>query len=95
MLLRLNQRHWLKERGQWLENVDLTHLVLASGNQYYKSTTKTDLLTPNRLNLSPLGSHGVRDLVRKHGLPLLVLDFPLGLLLRPLHELQKQIFIIQ
>ena len=27
----VNQRHCLEERGQWLENVDSTHLVLASG----------------------------------------------------------------
>ena len=27
----VNQRCWLEESGQWLENVDQTHLVLASG----------------------------------------------------------------
>ena len=27
----VNQQHWIEERGQWLENVDRTHLVLASG----------------------------------------------------------------
>ena len=27
----VNQRRWLEESGQWLENVDQTHLVLASG----------------------------------------------------------------
>ena len=27
----VNQRGWLEERGQWLESVDRTHLVLASG----------------------------------------------------------------
>ena len=27
----VNQRHWLEENGQWLENVDWTHLFLASG----------------------------------------------------------------
>ena len=27
----VDQQHWLEESGQWLENVDLTHLVLASG----------------------------------------------------------------
>ena len=26
-----NQWRWLEEREQWLENVDRTHLVLASG----------------------------------------------------------------
>ena len=25
------QRHWLDESGEWLENVDQTNLVLASG----------------------------------------------------------------
>ena len=29
----VNQQHWLVESGQWLENVDRTHLVLASGKQ--------------------------------------------------------------
>ena len=27
----VNQRHYLEESGQWLENVDRTHQVLASG----------------------------------------------------------------
>ena len=27
----VNQQHWLEESGQWLDNVDQTHLVLASG----------------------------------------------------------------
>ena len=27
----VNQWRWLEESGQWLENVDRTHLVLASG----------------------------------------------------------------
>ena len=27
----VNQLHWLEESGQWLEHVDRTHLVLASG----------------------------------------------------------------
>ena len=27
----VNQQHWIEERGQWLENVDRTHLVLSSG----------------------------------------------------------------
>ena len=27
----VNQWHWLEESGQWFENVDPTHLVLASG----------------------------------------------------------------
>ena len=27
----VNQRRWLEESGQWLENVDWTYLVLASG----------------------------------------------------------------
>ena len=25
----VNQRHWFEESGQWLENVDRTHLILA------------------------------------------------------------------
>ena len=29
----VNQWRWLEESGHWLENVDRTHLVLASGNQ--------------------------------------------------------------
>ena len=27
----VNQRQWLEESGQWLENVDQTNFVLASG----------------------------------------------------------------
>ena len=27
----VNQQRWLEENGQWLENVDQTHLGLASG----------------------------------------------------------------
>ena len=27
----VNSQHWLEESGQWLDNVDQTHLVLASG----------------------------------------------------------------
>ena len=27
----VNQWRWLEESGQWLENVDRTHLILASG----------------------------------------------------------------
>ena len=30
-LAEVNQQCWLEESGQWLENVDQTHLVLASG----------------------------------------------------------------
>ena len=32
----VNQRRWLEESGQWLENVDRTHLVLASGKLVLK-----------------------------------------------------------
>ena len=28
----VNERRWLEESGRWLENVDRTHVVLASGN---------------------------------------------------------------
>ena len=39
----VNQRRWLEESGQWLENVDQTHIVLASGKlvlqkYYFKMT---------------------------------------------------------
>ena len=39
----VNQRRWLEESGLWLENVDQTHLVLASGKlvlqkYYFKMT---------------------------------------------------------
>ena len=27
----MNQQHWLEESGQWLVNVDRTHLVMANG----------------------------------------------------------------
>ena len=29
----VNKQRWLEESGQWLENVDRTHLVLSSGKQ--------------------------------------------------------------
>ena len=32
-LAEANQQHCLEESGQWLENVDRTHLVPASGKQ--------------------------------------------------------------
>ena len=32
LLVTLIQGRWLEESEQWLENVDWTHLVLASGN---------------------------------------------------------------
>ena len=35
-LVEVNQGHCLEESGQWLENVDQTHLVLASGNRVLK-----------------------------------------------------------
>ena len=30
------QQHWKEKTGQWLENVDQTHLVLVGASQYYK-----------------------------------------------------------
>ena len=32
----VNQRCWFEESGQWLENVDQTHLVLVSGKPVLK-----------------------------------------------------------
>ena len=32
----VNQLRWLEESGQWLENVDQTHLILASGKSVLK-----------------------------------------------------------
>ena len=34
----INQWRWFKEKGQWLENVDRTHLVLASGKPELKKS---------------------------------------------------------
>ena len=34
------QRRWLEESGQWLENVDPTHLVLASGKPELQKNRK-------------------------------------------------------
>ena len=31
MFAEVNQRLWFEESGQWLENVDRTHMILASG----------------------------------------------------------------
>ena len=36
-----NQQLWLEESGQWLENVDQTHLILASGKWQMASGYKT------------------------------------------------------
>ena len=40
MLLRLIKGRWLAESGQWLENVDQTHLVLASGKPVLQKKKK-------------------------------------------------------
>ena len=37
----VNQRHWSEESGQWLENIDRTHLVLASGKPVLQKATTT------------------------------------------------------
>ena len=34
----VNERRWLEESGQWLENVDQAHLVLASGKPVLQKT---------------------------------------------------------
>ena len=39
----VNQRRWLQESGPWLENVDRTHLVLASGKPALQKKRKTNL----------------------------------------------------
>ena len=36
----VNQRCWLEEIGQWLENVDRTRLVLASGKPVLQKSTE-------------------------------------------------------
>ena len=36
----VNQRSWLEESGHWLENVDVTRLVLASGKPVQQKTTR-------------------------------------------------------
>ena len=46
----VNQRAWLKESGQWLESVDRSHLVLASGKlQLQKSPESPFFLPPGHL----------------------------------------------
>ena len=37
----VNQRRWLEERVQWLENVDRTHVKLASGKLLLQKITRT------------------------------------------------------
>ena len=44
----VNQQRWLEEIGQWLENVDRTHLVLARGKP--ASTTKKEWLKQSNFN---------------------------------------------
>ena len=41
----VNQRQCLEESGQWLENVDRTHLVLASGKLVLQKRNICNLLT--------------------------------------------------
>ena len=42
----VNQQRCLEESGQWLENVDCTHLVLASGKLVLQRILKKPDLTP-------------------------------------------------
>ena len=42
----VNQQRCLEESGQWLENVDRTHLVLASGKLVLQRILKKPDLTP-------------------------------------------------
>ena len=47
----VNQRHLLEENGQWLENVDRTHLFLASGKpvlQKKKLNTRLEFIEDRR-----------------------------------------------
>ena len=45
---KVNQRHWEEESGQWLENVDRSHLApgqwQVSNKKILAQTTKTDLV---------------------------------------------------
>ena len=47
MLLRLNQRCWIEDSGQWLENIDWTHLVLDWANPVPQKSFKHNI-SPRR-----------------------------------------------
>ena len=46
----VNQQRWLEESGQWLENVDRNHQVLASGKPVLQKITT---LTTSCTNVHP------------------------------------------
>ena len=52
----VNQRHWLEESGQLLENVDQTHLFLASGQYYKKEAAKGLKLTRDETRNAEIAS---------------------------------------
>ena len=45
-----NQRPWLEESGQWLENVDRTHLDLASGKPVLQKPCRINLIVTSDEN---------------------------------------------
>ena len=40
----VNSQHWLEESGQWLDFVDRTHLVLASGRPVVRKKINVQVL---------------------------------------------------
>ena len=46
-ITKVNQRRWLKKSGQWLENVDQTHLFLASCMPSAAKKNRTSKVKPN------------------------------------------------
>ena len=61
LLLEVNQRRWLEESGQWLENVDRTHLVLVGGNPVLQ---KGSCCHPSIADVNNLSSYSANSPLR-------------------------------
>ena len=47
----VNQQRWFEKSGQWLENVDWTHLVLASGKPVLQKTLAEEEFQGNQTQM--------------------------------------------
>ena len=56
----VNQGLWLKESGQWVGNVDQTHLVVASGQPVLQKTTTFHDVLPDGDPERPVRRQGWR-----------------------------------
>ena len=49
----VNQQRWLEESGQWLENVDQTHVVQASGKSVLKKNNQSHPVPGSKHEVRP------------------------------------------